>query len=125
MVRQLNVPVEIVSCAIIREEDGLAMSSRNQLLSDAQRKNAPVIARTLSESCNFAQSHNVADTIGFVVESINASPELQVEYFEIVDGNTLQTVNSWDESNYIVGCVAVFAGEIRLIDNVIYRKGIS
>jgi pantoate--beta-alanine ligase len=125
MVRQLNYPVEIVSCPIIREEDGLAMSSRNQLLSDAQRKNAPVIARTLSESCNFAKSHHVSDTIQFVIECINASPELQVEYFEIVEGSTLQTVNSWNESDYIVGCIAVFAGEIRLIDNVIYRKGIS
>ncbi len=125
MVQQLNCPVEIVSCPIIREEDGLAMSSRNQLLSDAQRKNAPVIARTLMESCNFAKSRNVEDTVTFVTESINATPELEVEYFEIVDGHTLQAVNSWEESAYLVGCIAVFAGEIRLIDNVIYKKGLS
>jgi pantoate--beta-alanine ligase len=125
MVRQLNYDIEIVSCPIIREVDGLAMSSRNQLLSDAQRKNASVIARTLSESCNFTESHNVEDTFHFVVESINASPELQVEYFEIVDGYSLQAVNSWEESDYLVGCVAVFAGKIRLIDNVIYKKRIS
>jgi pantoate--beta-alanine ligase len=125
MVRQLNYPVAIVSCPIIREEDGLAMSSRNQLLSEAQRKNAPVIARTLKESCNFAKSRNVEDTVSFVTERINATPELEVEYFEIVDGQTLQAVNSWEESTYLVGCIAVFAGEIRLIDNVIYKNGLS
>jgi pantoate--beta-alanine ligase len=125
MVQQLNYAVEIVACPIIREEDGLAMSSRNQLLSPAQRKNAPVIARTLLESCNFAKSHNVEDTVNFVTESINATPELQVEYFEIVDGRSLQAVSSWNEGAYLVGCIAVFAGEIRLIDNVIYKNGLS
>lgn len=125
MVQQLNYPVEIVACPIVREADGLAMSSRNRLLSDAQRKNAPVIARTLMESCNFASSHNVEETVSFVTESINAIPELQVEYFEIVDGHSLQRVHSWEEGAYLVGCIAVFAGEIRLIDNVIYKKGLS
>lgn len=125
MVRQLNYPVEIVPCPIVREADGLAMSSRNMLLSTLQRKNAPQIALTLSESCNFAATHSVAETKQQVVDAINAVPELEVEYFEIVDGNSLQAVGSWEESSYVVGCIAVFAGEVRLIDNVIYKKSMS
>lgn len=125
MVRQLNYPVEIVPCPIVREADGLAMSSRNMLLSTLQRKNAPQIALTLSESCNFAATHSVAETEQQVVDAINAVPELEVEYFEIVDGNSLQAVGSWEESSYVVGCIAVFAGEVRLIDNVIYKKSMS
>lgn len=125
MVRQLNYPVEIVPCPIVREADGLAMSSRNMLLSTLQRKNAPQIALTLSESCNFAATHSVAETMQQVVDAINAVPELEVEYFEIVDGNSLQAVGSWEESSYVVGCIAVFAGEVRLIDNVIYKKSMS
>lgn len=125
MVRQLNYPVEIVPCPIVREADGLAMSSRNMLLSTLQRKNAPQIALTLSESCNFAATHSVAETKQQVVDAINAVPELEVEYFEIVDGNSLQAVGSWEEGSYVVGCIAVFAGEVRLIDNVIYKKSRS
>lgn len=125
MVRQLNYPVEIVPCPIVREADGLAMSSRNMLLSTLQRKNAPQIALTLSESCNFAATHSVAETKQQVVDAINAVPELEVEYFEIVDGNSLQAVGSWEEHSYVVGCIAVFAGEVRLIDNVIYKKSMS
>jgi pantoate--beta-alanine ligase len=125
MVRQLNYPVEIVPCPIVREADGLAMSSRNMLLSTLQRKNAPQIALTLSESCNFAATHSVAETKQQVVDAINAVPELEVEYFEIVDGNSLQAVGSWEESSYVVGCIAVFAGEVRLIDNVIYKNSMS
>ncbi|MCG8579714.1 MAG: pantoate--beta-alanine ligase [Bacteroidales bacterium] len=121
MTRQLNLPVEIVPCDTIREKDGLAMSSRNMLLSDAQRKNAPLIARTLFESCNFVAGTSVQGVKKKVVDTINTDAELDVEYFEIVDGYTLQTVDNWDESDYIVGCIAVFAGEIRLIDNVTYK----
>ncbi|WP_462318355.1 pantoate--beta-alanine ligase [Marinilabilia sp.] len=121
MVRQLNFGTEVVACPIIREPDGLAMSSRNRLLTQKHRKSAPLIAKTLSESCNFVQSKSVADTKKFVTDAINADENLKLEYFEIVDGQTLQAVDSWSESNYIVGCIAVFAGDIRLIDNVVYK----
>ncbi|MCT4591515.1 MAG: pantoate--beta-alanine ligase [Carboxylicivirga sp.] len=122
MTKQLQLPVEIMPCEIVREEDGLAMSSRNMLLSDAQRKNAPLIASTLFESCNFVADTSVEGVKNKVIEAINANKELEVEYFEIVDGFTLQPVDKWDESEYIVACIAVFAGEIRLIDNVTYKK---
>ena len=121
MVRDLNMPVEVVGCPIVREPDGLAMSSRNQLLTPEMRKNAPVIAKTLSESLNFAHGKTVKETVDFVVKTINDTGKLEVEYFEIVDGDTLQAVDNWDDSDYIVGCIAVFAGKVRLIDNVTYK----
>lgn len=122
MTKQLELPVSIVDCDIVREDDGLAMSSRNTLLNHEQRKNAPLIASTLSESCNFVPNTALAALKQKVTDTINANAELEVEYFEIVDGNTLQSVDNWDESDYIVGCIAVFAGEVRLIDNVTYKK---
>ncbi|MBR8537160.1 pantoate--beta-alanine ligase [Carboxylicivirga sediminis] len=122
MTKQLQLPVKIVPCDIVREADGLAMSSRNMLLTDKQRKNAPAIARTLFESCNFAPDLSVEKIKKQVEETINATKGLEVEYFEIVDGYTLQPVDNWEKSDYIVGCIAVFAGEIRLIDNVTYKN---
>ncbi|WP_430812362.1 MULTISPECIES: pantoate--beta-alanine ligase [unclassified Carboxylicivirga] len=122
MTQQLQLPVRIVDCDIVREEDGLAMSSRNMLLNEEQRKNAPLIASTLSESCNFVPDTTLAAVKKKVTDTINANDQLEVEYFEIVDGNTLQSVDNWEESDYIVGCIAVFAGEVRLIDNVTYKK---
>ena len=122
MVKQLNLQVEIFPCPIVREADGLAMSSRNMLLDEIQRKNVPVIAQSLLESCNFANSQTVNEVIEYVTNRVNKMPGLQVEYFDIVDGVTLQAIDKWDESDYIVGCIAVFAGKIRLIDNIIYKK---
>lgn len=122
MVKQLNLQVEIFPCPIVREADGLAMSSRNMLLDEIQRKNVPVIAQSLLESCNFAHSQTVNEVIEYVTNRVNKMPGLQVEYFDIVDGVTLQAIDKWDESDYIVGCIAVFAGKIRLIDNIIYKK---
>ena len=124
MVRKFNYGIEIVPCSIVREADGLAMSSRNMLLSEIHRKKVPIISHTLFESCNFAKSNDVDKTMEFVIERINSVSELKVEYFNIVDGNTLQPVENWDASEYIVGCITVFAGEIRLIDNVIYKNSL-
>ena len=122
MVKQLDVPVDIMPCETVRESDGLAMSSRNMLLTDHQRKNAPVIAKTLFDSCNFATGKTVKETIDYVVNQVNEAEGLDVEYFEIADGHTLKAIDKWSDSEYIVGCIAVFAGEIRLIDNVIYKN---
>jgi pantoate--beta-alanine ligase len=125
MVRQLNLLVQVVDCPIIREKDGLAMSSRNLLLNAEQRKKAPLIARSLFDSCNFALTNGVKETRQMVTDVINASNQLEVEYFEIVDGNTLQPIMLWDDSDFIVGCIAVYAGEVRLIDNVVYKNSMS
>lgn len=122
MVKQLELDVEIVPCPILRETDGLAMSSRNTLLNAQQRKNAPLIGRTLIESLNFVPHKSVSEIEKWVIDTINKDTELEVEYFEIVNGITLQKVDNWGSSDYIVGCIAVFAGKIRLIDNIIYQK---
>jgi pantoate--beta-alanine ligase len=98
------------------------MSSRNANLTPAQRKSAPLIADTLFKSRNFAASNDIDATRSEVIEKINLDPNLEVEYFEIVDGLSLERVDNWAESDYIVGCIAVFAGKVRLIDNVVYKS---
>ena len=114
--------LEIVGCPIVREADGLALSSRNARLSAEQRVQALQISGTLSDSVEFAKSHTLAETKRYVEDRIAASEGLSLEYFEVVDGNTLQTVLSWEDSEYIVGCITVFCGEVRLIDNIKYKE---
>lgn len=121
MVRQYPFNIEIVGCPIVREHDGLALSSRNARLSSEQRNQALQISKTLFSSCEFGKSHSLADTKSYVENKIEESEGLRLEYFEIVDGNTLQTVSNWDDSDYIVGCITVFCGEVRLIDNIKYK----
>ncbi len=121
MVKQLQLPVEIVPCAIVREESGLAMSSRNELLSDEERENAALISKTLFAARELQSQKNVQELTKWVVDEINKNPFLDVEYFEIVDDIKLQTVKNWDEESTKVGCVAVFCGKIRLIDNIVFN----
>mgnify|MGYP001401479696 CR=1 FL=1 len=122
MVRQMNYSLEIVGCPIMREEDGLALSSRNARLSAEERKNALKISQTLFESRTFAASRTVAETQKFVEDAIAAAPGLRLEYFELVDGNTLQKIANWEDTAYAVGCITVFCGEVRLIDNIKYKE---
>lgn len=121
MVRQMNYPLEIVGCPIVREADGLALSSRNARLSAEERATALNISRTLFRSVEYAATHTLPETKKFVEDSIAAVKGLELEYFEIVDGRTLQTVSSWDDSDYIVGCITVYCGDVRLIDNIKYK----
>ena len=123
LVKYLGLGVNIVECAIVRDKDGLAKSSRNSLLTPEERAIAPSIYKALSESVGYAKSHTVAETHDHVVAAINAVEGLEVEYFSIVDGNTLQDVSSWDESSYVVGCITVYCGHtpIRLIDHIKYK----
>ena len=120
MVKQLEIPVEIVDCPIQRESDGLALSSRNTRLTPEQRQKAPVIARTLKESITFVPEKSVQQVIDYVVSTLNNVPDMSVEYFEIVDGNTLESITNWSDTTYPVGCITVYCGEVRLIDNVKY-----
>lgn len=122
MVRQMNFPLEIVGCPIVREEDGLALSSRNALLSSEQRTTALNISKTLFASLEYAKTHTLAETKAWVEHSIDAVEGLRLEYFEVVDGRTLQTVSDWNDSDYIVGCITVYCGEVRLIDNIKYKE---
>jgi len=119
MVRQLNVPIEIVPCDIIREKDGLAMSSRNKLLLPEYRNCVPLIYQTLRDAKYLVNLKTVQEIKEYVVNQINATQLLRVEYFEIVDDTTLMSVESWSEAGTKVGCIAVYAGKVRLIDNII------
>ncbi|MEN9917962.1 MAG: hypothetical protein RL662_398 [Bacteroidota bacterium] len=120
MVYQHQIPTQIVGMPIRREYSGLAMSSRNQRLTDSQRNIAATIYAALAESKRFVNKASIADTVNYVVDTVNKSELLKVEYFEIVDGNTLQTITEWADTNYAVGCIAAFCGDIRLIDNITY-----
>ncbi len=123
MVRHLGLPVEIVECAIVRDADGLALSSRNTLLSPDERAIAPRIYATLKSSIDYAKTHTLKETHDYVVDTINATEGLEVEYFAIVDGNTLLDVPEWEASSYVVGCITVYCGKkpIRLIDHIKYK----
>ncbi len=122
MVRQMEFAIEIVGCPIVRENDGLAMSSRNTLLTADERERALTISRTLFASLDFAKDNSLADTKAFVEGAINDTPGLELEYYQIVDGNTLQEISQWGDSDYAVGCIALFCGKIRLIDNIVYKN---
>ena len=120
MVKQLQIPVQINACPIVREADGLALSSRNTRLTPAFRQKAPLIARTLQESKELAATKSVREVIDYVVNTLNADPDLEVEYYEIVDGDSLVSIQDWKDTSYAVGCVTVYCGEVRLIDNIKY-----
>ncbi len=121
IVKQYNYPVKIVACPIVREKDGLAMSSRNILLSEAQRKKAPEIYKTLFESKRLMSVFTVEELKQWVVNKINAIKTMQVEYFEIVDSETLTPIDDWGAKCKKAGCIAVKTGKIRLIDNIKYN----
>lgn len=123
MVRQEGFKLEIVPCPIVREADGLAKSSRNVRLTPENRAVAPNIYRLLSESLDFAKSHTVDETIKFVTTGINAYDAMEVEYYQIVDGITMQPISAWTDTRYAVGCITVYCGDVRLIDNITYFKG--
>lgn len=121
MVASEHIPVEIVPVPIKRADDGLALSSRNALLTEEQRKVAPEIHAALTYSVEYSKDHSVQATHDTVVERIDAVPYMNVEYFEIVDGRTLLPVEEWEESPDIVGCITVYCGKVRLIDNIRYK----
>lgn len=114
--------IDIVACPIKREDDGLAMSSRNVRLTAHQRQVAPGIYKALVASKEYAMAHTVEQTIDYVVAQINANPEMEVEYYQIVNPLTMQPLNNWAEvhEGVAVGCITVYLGDVRLIDNIKY-----
>ncbi len=118
LVKSANMKISIIDCPIVREADGLAMSSRNERLNAEERKNATGISAILMESRTFATKLLPEQITEWVIKKINEAPGLQLEYFEIVDVKSLQKVTDW--SNPSIGCIAVFCGDIRLIDNIRY-----
>lgn len=121
LVKQLNLDIQIVPMPIVREDSGLALSSRNQRLTDRQKNTAVNISKILFKSRDEKHKYSVDETLNNVITAIDSFEELEVEYFEIVDGNTLQPIRDWNQSEYIVGCITVFCGDVRLIDNIKYK----
>lgn len=124
LVKYLSMDIAIVECEIVREPDGLAMSSRNTLLAPGERAIAPRIYEVLKASVDGVGKLSVRETHDKVLADINAVEGLEVEYFEIVDGNSLLPVSDWDDSDYVVGCITVYCGKtpIRLIDHIKYKE---
>ena len=118
MVEQLAIDIEIVECAIVRGEDGLALSSRNELLTPEHRAAAPHIYATISQCASKMETLNPEELTNWVASTIDSNPLLKTIYFEAVDARTMQRVEKWSDSERIQGCCAVQAGDIRLIDNI-------
>jgi pantoate--beta-alanine ligase len=119
LVKKMDLPVEIVPCPIIRETDGLAMSSRNTRLNQKHRELAPKIFNVLSEVKERSAKFGVQELKNWVEHQFRDNPEFKMEYFEIADTETLQPVSSWSDSKHIIACIAIFLGKIRLIDNIL------
>lgn len=113
----------LVSCPIVREKSGLALSSRNTLLTNEERSIATNIYKVLVESQSFSKTHTIAETQNYVIDTLNAIEGLEVEYYEIVDGTTLLPLTNWNDSSQIQGCITVYCGArpVRLIDNISYQ----
>ena len=122
MTAQLKLPVEIVECPIVRGEDGLALSSRNTLLDEAYRAAAPHIYATLRAAVEKSHEMTPAELKAWVTAEVERNPLLKVIYYQSVDALTMQEVAAWSDSERIQGCIAVQAGEIRLIDNICIRS---
>lgn len=120
MVKQLKYDIEIIPCPIIREENGLARSSRNALLDEDHKKNATHIYATLKKARNLKSEMEIKELKQWIADEINNNPFLDTEYVEIVDNTTLKVVENWTEPGTKVACVAVYAGKIRLIDNIVF-----
>ncbi len=118
VVSDFHYPVEIVACPIVRECDGLAMSSRNMLLSSDERKRALILSRSLFQAQKMRPGKTPEEVIQYVKNEIESQPGVVLEYFEIVDGTTLMPVSSWNSNSDILGCIAACVGKVRLIDNI-------
>ncbi|MDP4291952.1 MAG: pantoate--beta-alanine ligase [Bacteroidota bacterium] len=124
MVKSLKLDLEIVGCPIVREEDGLALSSRNMRLSAEERQIAPMIYKTLQQARLKVKSTPKNDITPnqlkqWITDQISSYPSLKPEYIEVVDKNTLQPIQGWKEGNELIVCVAVYDGAVRLIDNIV------
>lgn len=125
MVHQQDFKLQIVSCPIVRNPDGLAVSSRNTLLTPEHRAAAPDINKALQASLTKVKQLTPAQLTAWTIAEVEKNPLLKVEYYQIVDGYTLQPIVAWADTTYAVGCITVFAGNVRLIDNVtLFNKNI-
>ena len=121
MVRSMQFEIEIIGCPIVREESGLARSSRNTLLTEEQRALAANIHAVLKESTSFYSMTTVHELHDATIAAINRHEGLEVEYYDIVNGDTLQSIEKWEDADYVVGCITVYCGSVRLIDNIRFK----
>lgn len=117
-VKDLNYPLTIVPCSIIRESDGLAKSSRNTLLTPAQRAAAPHIYKTLCKAVDLKGKYSPKEVAAILAKEIDENPELETEYIEIIDADTLRPVENWNDAENLRLWCAVYARPVRLIDNI-------
>ncbi len=116
-----DLKIELVKCPIIRESDGLAMSSRNVLLKSEQRKSAALISKSLFEAGEKYKNFEPAELKKSIVEKINSDSNMKVEYMEFVTDPDLKTIERWDDDQKILACIAVQVGNVRLIDNTYFN----
>jgi pantoate--beta-alanine ligase len=119
LTKDCNLPTEIIPCEIVREKSGLAMSSRNMLLSDKGKQHALLLYNTLKEVKQQSGKIEILSVISTVEDIFKKDKNVKLEYFEIVDSETLQAVNNWNESDHLVACIAAYVENVRLIDNII------
>ncbi|MDX9891615.1 MAG: pantoate--beta-alanine ligase [Bacteroidales bacterium] len=120
LVKQSQLDITIVPCPIVREPNGLAMSSRNQRLTPTERDIAAKVYEILNHSLELA--HTKPDLIlNYVISEVNQIKDIRLEYFQIVDDTTLQNVDIFEEGKGVVGCIAFYIRDVRLIDNIRYH----
>jgi pantoate--beta-alanine ligase len=122
MLQQTKLKTELVMCAIMREEDGLAMSSRNVRLAPEHRAAAPLIHKTLKEASEMVGEFSPSEIQRMTVQKLRAEPSFRLEYFEIVDGRTLLPIQLFEDTDFAVALTALWVGEVRLIDNMILKQ---
>jgi pantoate--beta-alanine ligase len=125
LVADLSFPLELVCCPIVREPDGLAMSSRNTRLTDSQRKTALALYQALLKAQNLLRTTSVAETKRTIHADFEALPDIRLEYFEVVNGNDLSEITELDRAIPVALCIAAFLGEVRLIDNALIHPDSS
>ena len=121
MVKQVSFPVEIVPCSIVRDASGLAMSSRNMRLNKLQLDAAPRIYQRLFNASKMSSTHSIVEIKTWLKNEFKNDVDLDLEYFEITNPITLEATNNWSDCESHIACIAVFAGEIRLIDNILLK----
>jgi pantoate--beta-alanine ligase len=117
LVKQLDLPVEIIACPILREDDGLAMSSRNTRLSIEERKIAALVPKLMQDAIEIVKEKGIAAAKTFINERVSKIPDMKLEYYEVCDAETLELINEFNPSHKTVSLIALFVGNIRLIDN--------